>query len=249
MLVNDGSRSHGLLFESPEPLDWDRLEITLVHTDISDAVEEFDNKIKIVDASIATTQNNGGPEDYNKQWVDLLVLETGDLSGYTIEHLAAEAPEDEAYQTFYTFTEYLVYNAGTLVRIYSGQDPGHAPDDVEPVYLYAGYQSQAFQSTGELIRLRSADGETRHNRLFFLKETFSELDVNLVRSQDGTRFFAFVKDGGQESSELRTGMYRFQFTFKRDIGSEHPVLKRFGFSSAEETFIEFSLPAFLPNDS
>jgi hypothetical protein len=249
LLVNDGSRSHGLLFESPEPLDWDRLEITLAHVDNSDAVEEFDNKIKIIDASIATTQNKGGPDDYNKQWVDLLFLETGDLSGYTIEHLAINSSDGEAYQKFYTFTGSHIYNAGTLVRIYNGQEPGHAPDDVEPVYLYAGYRSQAFQPAGEIIRLKSADGETQHNRLFYLKETFSEMDVNLVRNQDGTRFFAFFRDGGQESSDLPTGMYRLQFTFKRDIGSEHPVLKRFGFSNAEETFIEFSLPALLPSGS
>jgi hypothetical protein len=39
------------------------------------------------------------------------------------------------------------------------------------------------------------------------------------------------------------------FGYRRNIGAEHPVLKRYGFSDTENTFIEFSSPSFLPDRS
>lgn len=130
-------------------MDWDRLEIDILYADRMEAVEEFNNTIKIIGGSIATTDNDSGPNDYNKQWVDLLVLETRDLYGFQIERLSAEAHEEDGYQPFYTFSGSIIYNARTLIRIYNGKDPGHSPDDVEQVYLYGGSQSQSFQPTGE----------------------------------------------------------------------------------------------------
>ena len=71
----------------------------------------------------------------------------------------------------------------------------------------------------------------------------------MIRNQDGTRLFIFVRNGAQEVTKLLDGLYRVQFTFKRDIGSEYPVLKRFGFADWEETYIELSMPAFMPEGS
>ena len=56
----------------------------------------------------------------------------------------------------------------------------------------------------------------------------------------------FVRSGNTEFSELGDGIYRLKFEFKREIGSDAPILKRFGFTHAEEAGIEFSLPCFLP---
>ena len=74
----------------------------------------------------------------------------------------------------------------------------------------------------------------------------NELDSSIIRNQDGTRAFIFVRSGNTEFSDLGDGIYHLKFEFKRDIGSDAPILKRFGFTYAEEAGIEFSLPCFLP---
>ena len=53
-------------------------------------------------------------------------------------------------------------------------------------------------------------------------------------------------DNGLAYSEMQNGIYRIHLVFRRDIGGEYPVLKRFGFSDDEDSFIEFTCPAFLP---
>ena len=68
----------------------------------------------------------------------------------------------------------------------------------------------------------------------------------MIRNQDETRLFFFIKENGLEYSELRHVIYRIAFTFLRDTDDDKPVLKRFGYRDREEGHIEFSLPAFLP---
>lgn len=245
-LMNDRARSYGLLLESPEPLDWDRTELKVLFADRGEAIEEFDGLVKIIDGRL------GNPVvsrqviiNRNDQWVDLLVLETSDLSGFTVEVRPASASEDETYQEYYHFPENSFYLAGTLVRIYNGSQPT-SPAETEAIHLYADHQTRALSTAGARIRLKDANREILHTRLVLSDSALTEQDSNIIRNQDGTRALIFIKRGNNEFSELEHGIQQLSFTFKRDIGPDAPVLKRFGFDDAEETYIEFSLPGFLP---
>jgi len=242
-LIDDKNGSFGLLVESPEPLDWDRLQTSLLFAEKNNPVEEFDGKIKVVDASIKKADT-----DPNAQWVDLLILETTNLSGYMLEYLAVSAAATDAYREFFVFPDE-IYLAGTLLRVYNGPDFGVSPDDVEHIQFYANRSSQTFEPAGTFLRLKTADGEAICTRCIYRKQTFTELDANIVLNTDGTRLFVFVRDGSQKITDLREGIYRLQFTFQRDIGPDQPALQRYGFSAPEETYLEFSLPALMPDKS
>jgi hypothetical protein len=241
-LMNDKHQSYGLLLESPEPLDWDRTELEVLFANRGDTVEEFDSRVKITDASV---ESIGIPReisiDYNSQWIEILVLETTDLSGFTIDYLPVSASEGEAYKEYYRFPEESLYLAGTLIRIYNGSEPASSSAANEPVYLYANHNQGTFEAAGTYVRIKDAGNEVLHTRLLLSNTGLNKVDSNIIRNQDGTRAFIFVRSGNDEFSELDDGIYRLEFTFKRDIGSDAPILKRFGFTDAEETFIEFSL--------
>lgn len=251
-LLNDKNRSYGLLLESPEPLDWARTELNVFFSSRSETIEEFDSVVKIIDGGIeniaalpVASISSNNPEisiSYDNQWVDILVLETTDLSGFTVEYLPTSAGEEETYQEYYSFPENSLYLAGVLVRIHNGSQPTSS-DETEHINLYAAHQSGTIDAGGTFIRIKDADNEILHTRPVLSDAGLNELDSNIIRNQDGTRAFIFVKSGNDEFSELDNGIYRLDFKFKRDIGPDAPILKRFGFSDTEETFIEFSLEA------
>jgi hypothetical protein len=104
-LLNDKNQSYGLLLESPEPLPAERVQgITLSMTGLSETIDEFDHTLKLIRAGIqrVTPPGGGGKPDYNKQWVEVLLLEKVDLSGYRIEYRDNTAREDEAFNLYYT---------------------------------------------------------------------------------------------------------------------------------------------------
>jgi hypothetical protein len=245
-LMNDRRQSYGLLLESPEPLDWSRTELKILFANRSDTIEEVDSVVKIIDGSV---ENIGTPREisisYNKQWIDILLLETRDLSGYTIEYLPTSAGEEKTYQEYYRFPENSLYLAGTVIRVYNGSRPT-SDEETEHVNLYADHQTGTLDAAGTLIRIKDAHDGPLHTRPIFSNARLNKLDSNIIRNQDGTRAFIFVRSGDAEFSQLGDGIYRLNFEFKRDIGSDAPILKRFGFTHAEETGIEFSLPCFLP---
>ncbi|MCF6154504.1 MAG: hypothetical protein E3K36_04465 [Candidatus Brocadia sp.] len=245
-LMNNKHQSYGLLLESPEPLDWDRTELTVLFANRVDTIEEADTVVKIIDGGVENVAVPGKTniEEIsiysNNQWVDILVMATTDLSGFIVEYLSTSAGEGEEYQEYYRFPENSLYLAGTRIRIYNGPQPT-SPDKTEHVNLYAGHQSGIFEAAGTYIRIKDTDNEILHTRPIFSTAGLAEVDSNIIKNQDGTRAFIFIKSGNNEFSELDNGIYRLDFEFKRDIGPNTPILKRFGFTDVEETFIEFSL--------
>jgi len=175
----------------------------------------------------------------------VLVLETTDLSGYVIESLPVKAAANSEYVEFYSFGGQ-TYKAGTLIRVYAGSDPGENPDDFEHVHLFAEKGVAAFVDKGESIRLKNGRDEILHTLPVYRARAYSKFSTNIIRNQDGTRFFIFVKNTGSNFTDLKEGIFRISFTFKRNIGNDFPVFKRFGFTDAEATSLEFTLPAILP---
>lgn len=79
-----------------------------------------------------------------------------------------------------------------------------------------------------------------HSRVIYRENIFNESGAVSYKNEDGTRFFIFVKKGTEPYSELQHGIYQISFTYNRDLGQDHPVLKRFGFSDSEKAVIAFS---------
>ena len=102
----------------------------------------------------------------NNQWIDILVLETTDLSGYTVEYLPISAGAEGPYQEYYRFPENSLYLAGTLIRVYNGSQPT-SDDETEHVNLYADHQTGTLDAAGTLIRIKDAHDETLHTRPIF----------------------------------------------------------------------------------
>ncbi len=243
-LLNDKNQSYGLLLESTEPLPAERVQnITLSMTALSETIDEFDHTLKLIRADIKHISTG----DYNEQWVEVLLLEKTDLSGYRIEYRDNAVGEDEAFTSFYTFVLASVYSAGTKLIIYNGVEPADAATmPTEHVTLYAGHSAESFIPSGTHIRLVDADDTVVHHRPFFQDSRYTPQDVHIIRNQDETRLFLFIKENGLEYSALQHVIYRIAFTFLRDTGNDKPELKRFDYNDQEEGQIEFSLPAFLP---
>ena len=72
-------------------------------------------------------------------------------------------------------------------------------------------------------------------------DLFNVVNSSLIRNEDSTRLFIFVTSDSQLFSQPETGTYQLMFTYKRDVGSSKPLLRRFGFYTQEETLIQFTL--------
>jgi hypothetical protein len=152
------------------------------------------------------------------------------------------AEEEEAYQQYYTFGEGSFYNAGNLVRIYNGAAPATALPATESVDLYANHLTDIASPEGTVFRLKGPQGEILYTFVLYKDTVFNALTTHIIRNEDGTRLFVFMPDGALPYSSLDDGLYQCTFTYRRDIGEEQPVLKRFGFSQDEQAIIRFSLP-------
>jgi hypothetical protein len=87
--------------------------------------------------------------------------------------------------------------------------------------------------------LEGPGGRTLHSRAV-KPATETKKSFILVRSQDDTRAFVFMKGRG-----LAKGRYRFDFEFFREQAGQ-PTLIRAGSKSKETTFIECNFPPMLP---
>ena len=156
-LLNDKNQSYGLLLESPEPLPAERVQgITISMTSVSQTIDEFHNTLKLIRADIQriTPPGEGVYPDFNEQWVEVLLLEKTDLSGYRIEY-RDNAAEDEAFNLFYTFAPASVYPAGTKLIIHSGVKPDVATSQRNTCRSMPD-TSQPFIPSGTYIRLVDA---------------------------------------------------------------------------------------------
>jgi hypothetical protein len=241
-LLNDKNGTCGFLLETPEPFDPQRCEWSLQFANKADPVEEFYSTVKITGGSVTgTIARLDNTQVFSNQWVDILMLQSTDLSDFTIDYRAVASTEEE-YVVYYHFGTGSTYPAGTLVRIYSGAAPASTPEPIEHTYLYANHSSETLSSSGTFIRIKNAESQVLHTRAIYSEAAFDELTTTFYQNEDGTRLFLFSESGTKPYSELQDGIYQLQAAYKRDIGADGPVLKRFGFSNTEEAALVFSLP-------
>lgn len=238
--LSDSVKTYGLLLESPEPLDWDRIDLNWSQGGLVEAIEVDEGPLRIITAQTATTT------DPNEQWIDLLFQEGKDVSGYSIETCNRAKAEVGPWETIYTFGEDVNYAEGTVLRIFAGTDPGTG-DESEDDHLYGGLADRPFKHPREIIRIKNAVGKIEYTRLFFRDTFYSDKNVRMVVNGDGTRAFLFKESGGADWTALSSGQNRLKMTYNRDVGTDSPKQMRYGFSDSEVVQLDFSLPAGLPD--
>lgn len=256
-VLDDDDFAYGLLLESPEPIDWHRVTMGMKHSRRKVVLPEAEANIKIIDATIDASSAGGA--DYNSEYVDILLRESMDMSGLRVEHRRLTDPEDGV------FTEYYLFNglegvrpAGTVMRVHSGKPPATDDSDKEPLHRYrteaGGVLNWSFDPAGEEIRITDSDDKVLHTRTVTPLPRRNKRFI-LVRNADMTRAFVFLplhkkrishrRNPILELTALTEGRYRLSFNFKREIGRQE-TLKRMGSTADENTYIEFNLPALLP---
>lgn len=245
-LVGANSRSYGFLIESPEPIDWNRVSLTASLKAAgagTELMQEALEKVKILGAGISSS--GGADSEYNNEWVDILLREDFDIRGLSIEHKSAGSGD---FQEYFTFgNDNLHLPAGTIVRVHSGrkQDDTNPSPDLE--HQYAESSGWHFSSAGETIRIIDKEGNILHSRYVTPYASYFKKNTILIRNADNTRAFLFFPGAGEKAGRIDNGSYAFSFRYKLNIGDNKPVLKRMGGVEVdEETRIEFSYPAILP---
>ena len=171
--------------------------------------------------------------------------DNADLTGYTIERAHESVPTD----VYYEFGDDSNYVAGTVIRIHSkSPEPGIEPNP-ERKDIYIGSTADILSNAGEMLQITDKEGNKIHCRQF-TSEPFSSISDKVIASnKDGTRSFVFIKDStGDWIQDIEDGLYRIEWTFRRDPGdgSKLPVLWRCGSTSEERTIVEFNVPPSLP---
>ncbi|MBN1872728.1 MAG: PKD domain-containing protein, partial [Anaerolineae bacterium] len=126
--------------------------------DLSGTVKE--GVLRIVRANIDPIGKDVG-NNYNEEWVDILVLETTNLNNYVLRHVINPGTPREGQETYYSFSEREPFTAGTVVRIHSGAQRHHTAPEPEFVHRYRASQigNWRLNNTGDTIFVLNAHGQ------------------------------------------------------------------------------------------
>ncbi|HEX2947599.1 MAG TPA: hypothetical protein VHT96_16800 [Clostridia bacterium] len=242
----------GLLLESPEPLDNDRvtMEAFRVSQNVGHLgpidIFEVRSDIKITGFSNAYTEN--GELDVNQEWIEIIALADVDLKGLNIGYKDYKLQggmiwviEDGDYKEYCTITESFAVPKGTVVRIHTGSKVSDANASNEQVHYYLGKSQYVFGAKSAFVCIRNAEGRELHKRHCTGSQVSSRLDTVIIRSMDQTGMFIFFPQGSEKAAVMDTGKYRLEFEFKRNIGLGKPRLMRMGSDEKEKTDIEFNV--------
>jgi hypothetical protein len=236
-LLKDDHGQYGFMIESPEPLEWRldgkgrvTLKVFWSDTAMESPLPAY-GSVKFIDCNLLA------------EWVEILVQTDIDLSDYKIERIYTDGSAPDLYYRFGVDSQ---YRAGTRIRIHSGSTPSE-PFDLERKDIFMGTGADILSNSGETLRLSDTEGHEIHRRQFTPRE-FTILDTVIAPDSDGTRTFVFLrdKDSGEWINDIADGRFRFEWEFRRDAGSDLPILRRLGSTAPEQATLEFNVPAELP---
>ena len=225
----------GFLIHSPEPLQWDRVELAL------SAARQL--LVSTVPQRLKLTGVTFGISNPNEESVALLVREATNLSHHAIQWRPIGAP-DTGWQTYFTFGDEVPLSAGTQVRVFGGRaDQAALPRPPRAEWRFGapadGQGVLRFTPEGVELRVLSAGLGVAHSRGFVPSSDFVPLsDIRVLRKADGTSFFVF-----SASEALTRGTLRLALSYRRDNRINDPgspVLSVIGDISAEH--VEVQIP-------
>jgi hypothetical protein len=148
---------------------------------------------------------------------------------------------------YYTFDQEEILPAGTRLEVLAG-NKSDAPQKKPGIAqrFMARLQERGrirLQSHRVDLRVRAPLGEVGHARSFFPDDTYEDVTkaAHILRKADGTAFFLFVSQSTALNSELSSGHYRLELTYRRDnraSDSESIVFKQAGESDPEIVILD-----------
>jgi hypothetical protein len=237
--LDDNNGRYGFLIESPEPIDWvnngqGRVSLMVEHSPSAmTGAEPAFGAVKLINCSLQ-----------NPEWVEILVQEALDLSGYEIKRQRELDDGSIELWDYHEFAPGSQMSAGSVIRVHRG-DELPASTDPERVDIYKGSGVNLLRNGGEVLVLLDPSGREVHRRHFMPDGEFTtSYDVVIAPDQDGTRSFIFLRDGGTFVDQVPDGSFRLSWTFhRRDAGEDRPILRRRGSTNPEQATIEFNVPA------
>ena len=239
----------GLLLRSPEPLDFSRLSLSLLHLGEDAPASIAPASVKLIGAVLGAVS----PAD---ETVTLLVRQSADLTGWRLQ-LRDPATGDgvlladpsATWETIFEFGEEGRTADSTVIRIHSGNGAAGPADSGRHLARYraTGTDPGDVKLTGDIVDLRLVDRSKRieHARRFFKDALYTPLATRFLRKADGTALL-LLRDG-QPGAHFPKGAFRLGFVYRKDNRIAVPdsiVLAEGGDRTPEVAVID--MPAKLP---
>jgi hypothetical protein len=238
-VLDDANRSYALLIESPEPLAWERIQLTVRRR--AAAFESLLTPMSPVKFIAAGFAPSDAAADLVQEFVDIILLESLDLAGTKIQ------VQDDVgtWQDYFAFPEDEVTPEGTVLRVHTGTAAADANPAPEINHYYAQDAGSAverrFGSADTRVRLLDPAAQVLHERVF-VRAGLTTRIFRILRSRDGTRALLFFRQAATAVSPVPSGTVRLSWTFRRNILPEEPILRRMGSDRDEITSVEVAVP-------
>ena len=242
-LLRDGTRRYGILLESPEPLDRERVSLLARYDAVIAEADRPRGSVKL----LAAVQASAG-DGVNEEYVDILVLQDQDVSNWRIEHSGGPDISGTPFELYYAFAANgEIAREGTLIRVHTGRESDDPAPEPTYSHHYAEQPDRVLNQAGDWVRVVNASGRIVHQRFFPppWQDGDPDRDMVLIWNTDRTAAFVFFPDAGAEGATVGVvpdGRYRLLGTFKRTL-TNGPVLKQERQSTDEIASLEFVVAA------
>jgi len=230
----------GWLVRSCEPWDWERSQITLLHSSAAMPPSHLLGPIKITGAALGMSS----PED---EYVDLIALEAIRLAGWKLQlrnsgnaGALPDSPLDDPAWTWldlHAFTGAATISGGLRIRLWSG---GSAKPAVDHTWrsMNVGAAAAFLPAFGADLRVLDPSGRTACAVRIAPDSSFAPLQPapRMLRKADATGLIILPNDG----APIGPGAYGLAMVYRRDRTQIEPgsiVLSLAGDTANEEAFV------------
>jgi len=140
-ILEDDNGRYGFLIEGPEPIDWRRNEAGRVSLEVERSQQTMSESTLAQGIAKFIDCNLQDPE-----WVEILVQNDLELVGYKIQHASGALDAEYVLADYYEFPEGLYVRAGTIIRIYRGDDT-EGTEKPERVNRFANLSNNLLKNT------------------------------------------------------------------------------------------------------
>jgi hypothetical protein len=226
------------LVQSPEPIDWTRVELRLESTRLWSPKPGLPGIVKLTHASFAGATAGEG--------VSLLLREACDLTGWWVEHRRLVVSESGPTGTsadwllYYAFDDEERLPAGTQIELVEESASAEAGLAAGVQRRYVTAPGHSLASGGTELRVVTPNGQVVHQRHFVSADAYRPISARMVRKVDGTGFFILPAAIG---ATFDPKQHRLHMTFHRKSDGEEDEsrkLSQAGHSEPEEVVIHIT---------
>lgn len=257
-VLADSAQQWGFSIDSPEPLDRERISLSLGWYQYPVTAEHVSDAFRILDV----LPGNRSTTDFNSEWIDVLVLRKGDLSGCRIVQVVGSAQP----AVLYTFGAGLLVEEGDVVRIHAGVAPMNAVADSRiHVYRTSNATSISWMLSQSESEIRLVDANNHPICTLSMPPAWVTREAHVLWNHDDTRLLVLPKARplgclfaavqalpqwlqqwigvlqSQPSLNVERGTYRLEWKFRADIRAQNPQsrsLRRHGVIADESAVMQ-----------